>query len=888
MMRKLLFTTMLMAFAIAGFGQSTYYWVGGAGPMTSLNGTTWSLTPGGTAVSRDNSSYNDDELVFDNITVAFSISSSDAAKLTLQNGADISFERNSNSGTATLNLHGASGSGLAITNNSKLRLKDGTGGSFVLSFDVGIGGNVDNSEVYIIGNAGSQRILSQTTGGLVFSNGSKCYISVINQYPFSASSAAASKSVVFETGTTLIYQGGRNPNGDTSTGYVVDMKPGSTYSLEANNSSNGFFNSKSFGNVVIKGNSTVALSENFNIIENLTIETGSTFNLRGSGVSTFTGNILNNGTLGIDGTLGSGQILMIGTTPQSISGTGTFNNLAALTVGADADVTLGHSLNIAGTGISSIIGKLNFGNYTINGVGGAASTGRFQFRGAVNNTSNLATIVSGDNTITIATSTEYSDLSPVIGLKVTGSQIPANTYITGTNSGTRTFTISNSATGNGTNVTVYSDGPTAQTANTGGIDASVIINANGSLSYGSGTNFVFDAPTVTPFTTNSSNDLGDVTFNSAATTNKDVTINGKLTLNNAKLTIRSGDNFTMGSTATFNGTFSNSAYVATEANNSTGVVGTLNVSALASTLTAIPVGTTLNYAPVTLTPSDDSNFSINVFEGATTDATPNGTAFTAGQKSDAVDAIWNISRTTGTGNVDLTFAWSDALEGATFSGSGLGVANYNGGSYGTFAGTASEVTNTATVSSSTLGQFLVGKPSVLPVTLISFTAKASNNNVVLAWKSTSESNLSHYIVQRSTNGVDFTDLTIEMANNTAGVFDYAYLDKTPGFGSNYYQLVSVDTDGKTQTSELKSVTLGASLASVTAYPNPAINQLNISGLVTGDIIKLFNTSGQLIANQSTVNNQVSTLDMSSVKPGLYILSIENSGKVSSSHRIVKQ
>lgn len=381
----------------------------------------------------------------------------------------------------------------------------------------------------------------------------------------------------------------------------------------------------------------------------------------------------------------------------------------------------------------------------------------------------------------------------------------------------------------------------------------------------------------------------DLTINSAVAVKlplaKSVTVAGTLSLQSGNLEIPSTSSLTLanGDNAVVGG--SGTSYIKTLVDGANS--GTLKVTGL-STSKSFPIGSATNYLPVTLSPTEASDFSINVFEGITTDATPNGTAFTAGQKSDAVDAIWNINRTSGTGNTDLTFAWSDALEGATFSGSGLGVATYNGGAYGSFSGTASEVTNMASVSSTTLGQFLVGKSSVLPVTLISFTAKASNNNVALAWKSTSESNLSHYIVQRSINGVDFTDLTTVTANNTAGVFNYAFLDKTPGFGSNYYQLVSVDTDGKTQTSELRSVTLGANVASVTAYPNPTINQLNVSGLVAGDIIKLFNTSGQLIANQSTVNNQVSTLDMSNVKPGLYILSIENSGKVSSSHRIVKQ
>ena len=51
---------------------------------------------------------------------------------------------------------------------------------------------------------------------------------------------------------------------------------------------------------------------------------------------------------------------------------------------------------------------------------------------------------------------------------------------------------------------------------------------------------------------------------------------------------------------------------------------------------------------------------------------------------------------------------------------------------------------------------------------------------------------------------------------------------------------------------------------------------------------MFNTSGQLLTSKNAIQNQVNVLDMSDVKAGLYILSIENSGKISSNHRIIKQ
>jgi len=879
-MKRILLLMILSCLAITGFAQGTYYWVGGA-TATSLGGTNWSLTPGGTAVSRSNAA---DILIFDNVTVAFTIGGTTIGKLQLQNGADISFTRNASSGTTTLALSNGTSSALEVTGNSKLRLIDGTGGSFVLSVAATSTATFNNSELYILGTVGSQRLQVPTAGTCTFSNNSKCYVNVANQYPLSATSASGVKSVVFNSGASLIYQGGRSPFGDTSTGYVADMRSGSNYILEANNSVTGLFNGKTFGNVLVRNNATVTLAENFLGVENLTIENGSSLLLNPTGPSPVSGNIVNSGTLGVNG-VGSSNLMMLGTTAQSISGSGAFN-LGALSVANDANVTLNSSINLNGALISYVYGTLDLQGNQIIGNGASASTGRVQFRAAVNTSTNAATVVDGSNVINFLNVADYNTLDVAPGHLITGPQIQPNTYVIGTSS-TGVITLSKPAVGNGTAIAVIGNSPTLRISNANGIDGGFNINANGSLTLSTGTNVVFNSATLTPFSTVTGNNLGNVTFNASARTNKNITINGKLTLNNAILTVREGDNLSLNSASINTGTFSASSYIVTNVvGSSTGVLKIADVSA--STL--VPVGTVGHYTPVTLNPTSISNFDINVFQGATADATPNGAALTAAQKLRMVDAVWNVNRTSGTGNVDVTLGWDNALEGTSFSGfsnAQIGIAAYTSGAYGTFMGTGNAAANTATITTSVFSPFVVGEANTtLPLRLLSFTAKESLNSVKLAWQTTDEVNLKEYVLQhRGANG--FEKIYTVAANNKAGIFNYDYTHLNPTEGVNYYRLVGVDQDGTEHPSEAKSVrvTLGNSVA---VYPNPVTqNNISVAGTVNGDVIKIINIQGQVMLTKQVSGNQLQEINVQNIQAGTYILSIENAGKVTSTKKVIK-
>ncbi len=390
--------------------------------------------------------------------------------------------------------------------------------------------------------------------------------------------------------------------------------------------------------------------------------------------------------------------------------------------------------------------------------------------------------------------------------------------------------------------------------------------------------------------TNSSQNINNLIINRSGTNpsvtiGNSVTVNGNISLTNGIINIPPSVNLTTLSSTLHNGG-SSTSYLNTQ--NAGANVGKVIVP-LTSVSKTIHVGSGSNYLPITLNPVNASDFAINVFQGATTNAQPNGTPLTAVQKVDVVDANYNIVRTSGTGNCDVTLGWDANLEGTSFTAfpdSQVGVAQYTGGAYGTFVGPGDNTANTISTTVASFDPMLIGKVGTLPVKLISFTAKANNQTAVLSWTTTSEVNVSHYLVQRSADGKTFETLTSIPAKNTAGVFNYGFVDNAPAFGANYYQLASVDTDGTTSPSGLQSVNFGA-VASVTVYPNPTKGAVNIAGLVKGDVVKVTDLLGRAINTQDYSGEGTMSLSLDAANSGIYLITVSNNGTLTSTQRLIK-
>jgi len=125
----------------------------------------------------------------------------------------------------------------------------------------------------------------------------------------------------------------------------------------------------------------------------------------------------------------------------------------------------------------------------------------------------------------------------------------------------------------------------------------------------------------------------------------------------------------------------------------------------------------------------------------------------------------------------------------------------------------------AVTSATTLG--------VLPVKLISWEATPSNGKVRLQWKTSAEINASHFIVERSHDGTNFSAVaTVNATGNSQAEVNYNSEDNAPLQGKSYYRLKIVDKDARTEYSAVRIVLVSTN-PTVKIVGNPVQNSLQV-------------------------------------------------------------
>jgi len=86
----------------------------------------------------------------------------------------------------------------------------------------------------------------------------------------------------------------------------------------------------------------------------------------------------------------------------------------------------------------------------------------------------------------------------------------------------------------------------------------------------------------------------------------------------------------------------------------------------------------------------------------------------------------------------------------------------------------------------------------LPIILSSFTAvRNSNNTVTVAWTTQLETMVSIFIIERCTDGTQWSQIGTKQPTNGGSVTtNYTFIDNSPFKNNNFYRLKSVDLDGK--------------------------------------------------------------------------------------------
>lgn len=125
----------------------------------------------------------------------------------------------------------------------------------------------------------------------------------------------------------------------------------------------------------------------------------------------------------------------------------------------------------------------------------------------------------------------------------------------------------------------------------------------------------------------------------------------------------------------------------------------------------------------------------------------------------------------------------------------------------------------------------------LPVTFVSFAAKAEGQIANLAWSTTAETNSERFDIQRSQNGKDWKIIGSVSANGESKtILSYSFSDNNPLNGQNFYRLKMIDLDSTFAYSRINNVAF-ENKSLVNVYPNPAINELFTSPAADVEILQ---------------------------------------------------
>ena len=175
--------------------------------------------------------------------------------------------------------------------------------------------------------------------------------------------------------------------------------------------------------------------------------------------------------------------------------------------------------------------------------------------------------------------------------------------------------------------------------------------------------------------------------------------------------------------------------------------------------------------------------------------------------------------------------------------------------------------------------FVIG--TVMPVTWISFNAKAINNKVQLDWKTAHETNTDRFDVERSADGVNFSKIgAVAASQNSSTESDFSFEDEQALSGTSYYRLKQVDIDGQFTYSIVISVKMNTQL-SVKIIGNPVHNNLHflVSGVIRKDFqLSILDVTGKRYKSITGVDGS-QQLNVSDLSAGMYFLEYQLDGKV---------
>lgn len=186
----------------------------------------------------------------------------------------------------------------------------------------------------------------------------------------------------------------------------------------------------------------------------------------------------------------------------------------------------------------------------------------------------------------------------------------------------------------------------------------------------------------------------------------------------------------------------------------------------------------------------------------------------------------------------------------------------------------------------------------LPIELLYFTGYDHGKVVDLYWATATETGNDFFTVERSYNGINFSDIAvIDAAGTSLQTIHYSHTDAEPLPGISYYRLRQTDLNGASSWSGIISVDRTVSgEQEIYVYPNPmnagSSFVLNLSGFEGENVaVNVFDMTGRSVFGTSfLVRERYKSIEMNKgteLAPGTYLISVSSPKLFLSKNLIVR-
>jgi len=179
-----------------------------------------------------------------------------------------------------------------------------------------------------------------------------------------------------------------------------------------------------------------------------------------------------------------------------------------------------------------------------------------------------------------------------------------------------------------------------------------------------------------------------------------------------------------------------------------------------------------------------------------------------------------------------------------------------------------------------------GSDTPLAIELLSFSAKCEQKSIRLDWTTATENNNSHFIIEKSTDGLTWNYVAaINGAGTVNQIQNYNYSDNEIVENTEYYyRIADVDFDGTIHYSPVISILCYTENEGLLVYPNPAKTELTIqimSPQETDIYYYMTDVFGRTVLKENTFSHQgINTIqvNISDLSDAVYMLYVSTGTK----------